>query len=128
MNWRDEAAQKLRRLDAMRHALDNLPREVDRLEQEAVGLLGSPDRLMGNLRRREVLGSQLRQTRSWVTSVERAMEVLSPEERLVLDRFYVYPRRGAADRLAEELGVERSQVYRKKDQALKLFTLAMFGE
>ena len=47
---------------------------------------------------------------------------------MVLTRFYIYPERGGVSRLCEELGVEQSSVYRKRDKALERFTLALYGE
>lgn len=55
------------------------------------------------------------------------LEILSQEERLLLDRFYIHPSKGNVDRLCEELGLERTAVYSRKDKALRHFTLCLYG-
>ena len=52
----------------------------------------------------------------------------TPEEKLVLQRFYLSPERGSVERLCMELGVEQSSVYRKRDKALHKFALALYGQ
>ena len=37
------------------------------------------------------------------------------------------PQSGALDQLCEELGMERSSVYRHRDKALSKFTLSLYG-
>jgi hypothetical protein len=39
----------------------------------------------------------------------------------------MYPERGNIERLCKELGMEASSVYRRRDSALKHFTLAFYG-
>ena len=55
------------------------------------------------------------------------MDALSNEELVILQRMYLFPERGAVDRLCSELGVEQATVYRKRDKALQRFTTAMYG-
>jgi hypothetical protein len=52
---------------------------------------------------------------------------LTPEERLVLLRIFILPESGSIQRLCDELNVEQSSVYRKRDKALEAFTLALYG-
>ncbi len=140
MNWKEEAADKLRRYDAMRLAVTNIPEELERLEQEAGSLRGAdPSKtriisskcqdsiLINNLVRRGELASNFNQAQSWLRTTNRALEALTPEERLVLHRLYICPERGALERLCCELGVEQSSIYRKRDKALHRFTMALYG-
>lgn len=55
------------------------------------------------------------------------LAVLTPEERLVLDRFFIHPEKGAADRLAGDLHLDVKTVYRRKDAALLHFTISLYG-
>jgi hypothetical protein len=142
MNWKIEAVEKLRRYDAMCRARENLPLELRRLEQEytAIGA-GMTDRIgtgSGNVRSREdwmlnnVMARQqltwsLDQARSWTDLVERALSALSSNEQLILRRLYILPQSGALDQLCEELGMERSSVYRHRDKALSKYTLSLYG-
>lgn len=141
MNWKTEAMEKLRRYDAMRQAAVNLPEEISRLEAAACSLRGAnldavpvkgggnrrEDALLSNLVHRQELAAALQQAQSWLRSADRALAALTPEEKLVLHRFYIYPERGSVDRLCGELGVEQSSIYRKRDKALRKFTLALYG-
>jgi len=75
----------------------------------------------------EELGRRLEESRLWVKTVNDAFGVLTDEERLVLDRFYIHRTKGGVGSLCAELGVEQSTAYRKRDSALRHFTLALYG-
>lgn len=133
--------EKLRRYDTMRQAMRNISEEIRRLREEAVVLRrnamdmppvrGSGGRgdetLLNNIAQRQELEWTLKQVRSWLANADRGLMALTEDERLVLQRFYLYPEKGATERLCAELGVEQSTVYRKRDQALENFTIAMYG-
>lgn len=141
MNWKTEAVEKLRRLDAMRQSLVSLPEEIRRLEGVAQGMRGvtidkTPTRgggtrreeaLLNNIVHRQELGWQLEQAKSWVRSTQGALSVLTAQERLILLRLYISPEKKAADRLSGELGMEKSSLYRHRDRALLKFTMALYG-
>lgn len=141
MNWKTEAVEKLRRYDAMRQAVQNLPAEIQRLEEEARSLPSAAaadtpikgrgnsreDTLLSNMVYRQELSAALGQAKAWLRTADRALAALTPEEKLVLHRFYIYPERGGIDRLCGELGVEQSSVYRKREKALYKFTVALYG-
>ena len=141
MKWKDVAVEKLRSMEMMQRALRNLPREIQRLEAEyeAVGSqifsgkATSPDhrsreeRLLNNIVCRQELRWSLEQTKQWMDSVMSALEVLTPEEMGVLHQLYISPVAGAMERLCEKLQLEKSSIYRKRDSALRKFTLALYG-
>ena len=68
--------------------------------------------VIGRLRRMERLQLELQQ-------LQQAMQLLTPEERLVVQMLVVAPEKNAADKLCEILGVERSSVYRRRERALR---------
>lgn len=133
--------EKLRRYEAMRQALRNIPEEIDRLKADACALRGATtdttpvkgggsrreEALINNLVERQELEWTLQQVQRWLCTADRGLAALTPDERLVLQRLYLYPERGALERLCSELGVEQSSIYRKRDQALHRFTVAMYG-
>ncbi len=140
MNWKTEALDKLGKYDAMRQAVLNLPEEIARLELAATSLPSvsaqsvrvqgggrAEDARLNNMMCREELKKQLRQARIWLKTTDRAMMSLSPDERLILHRLYVYPQRGALEQLCVDLELEQSSIYRKRDQALYRFTTALYG-
>ncbi|MBQ3530041.1 MAG: hypothetical protein IJA47_06075 [Oscillospiraceae bacterium] len=141
MKWKNEAMDKLRRYDVMRQALRNIPAEIERLQKDACALRGATtdrtpvkgggsrreEALINNLVQRQELKLTLEQVKRWLHVTDRGLLALKDDERLVLQRLYLYPEKGAIERLCSELGVEQSTIYRKRDQALERFTLAMYG-
>lgn len=140
MNWKQEAAERLRTYALRKHALTALPQQIReaQLYRESIqaartdgaavsGGTCQQDRLLGSLVYQEELERRLAATEVYVSGIEAALQALTEEERLVLDRFYIHPQRGNADKLCEELCVERASVYRRKDQALRRFTMALYG-
>lgn len=141
MNWKTEAVDKLKHYEAMRASLVSIPEEIQRLEQAARGIRsatadGTPVRGGGNKREemllnnivcRQELAGSLENAKLWVAAADRALGVLSGDERKILERFYIYPEKGAAERLAGELWMDVKTVYRHKDEALRRFTIALYG-
>lgn len=141
MNWKQEAIEHLQKYDAMVQAIDTIPSELTRLEQLSQGLGGirtdlprvkkskSPDsdRMLNHFVKKQQLTRSYENARLWVSATNKALSVLSEEEKLILQRMYIRPRRGVVADLCEELGVEQSTVYRKRDTALCRFTLALYG-
>ena len=84
--------------------------------------------LLSNIVHREELQRRLSDAQRWVDIVDGGLAVLSDEDRLVLDRFYIHPMRGNVERLCNELGLEDERsVYKRKDKALRRFTVALYG-
>lgn len=141
MNWKREAIDKLKNYEAHREALENIPKEIKRLESAYAGIRsattdGTPvsggsntreDSMLSNIVHRDELKRRLREARLWVAQVDKALAVLDDEERLVLDRFYIHRAKGNVGELCERLNVEQATVYRKRDSALRRFTIALYG-
>ena len=139
MNWKLEAKEKLQSYPTRRASVTSLKNELQRLEWEAEGLksptLGESvrtthdrdDRIVTNLVQRKELEQRLRETELWLGTVDGALSALTEQERLVLRRMYMEPGRGNLDRLCEELELEKSMVYRRRDGALERFTSALYG-
>ena len=141
MDWKQEAAEKLMQYEVRRQSLENIPAEIRRLEQDYAALRSTvpdaipahgsgsrrEDAMLTNIVRREELSRQLESARAWVAMADNGLAALDEEDRLVLDRFYVHRHKGACERLCEELDREKAQVYRRRDRALKRFTLALYG-
>ena len=141
MIWKHEAIDKLKQYEAKRLALQTIPAEIKRLELDMQGIRsaasdGSPakgggsgreDMMLSNIVRREELERTLDQARIWVDLVDAAFSLLDREERLLLDRFYIRQEKGAAERLAGDLHMDVKTVYRRKDEALRKFTISLYG-
>ena len=136
MNWKYEAIEKLKEYSAKKQSLKSIPEEMARLESAmqsirsatadgtpvSGGGSGREDAMLSNIVHREELA------RKWVSLVDSGLESLSVDEKKILSRFYISPARGNVDALCEELGVEKAQVYRRRDSALRHFTLCLYGQ
>lgn len=141
MIWKQEAIEKLRQYEAKRLATKTIPLEIKRLELNMQSIRsaasdGSPakgggsgreDMYLSNIVHREELERSLEQAEIWVSLTEAALDLLSKEERLLLDRFYIHPEKCAADRLSGDLHMDVKTVYRRKDEALRKFTISLYG-
>lgn len=141
MDWKREAAEKLRLYEAKRESISQISTEIRRLENElsrvrsAIGdgtavrgdMSRREDMLINNIARREELMVAMKIVKVWVEMVDKALAILNDEERLVLRRFYINPARGNVERLCGELGVEQATVYRRRDAALRRFCIALYG-
>jgi len=141
MNWKREAIDKLKNYEAHRAALESIPKEIKRLESAYTGIRsattdGTPvsgggntreDTMLSNIVHRDELKRRLKEARLWVSQVDKALAILDDEERLVLDKFYIHRAKGNVGELCERLNVEQATVYRKRDSALRRFTIALYG-
>ncbi len=67
------------------------------------------------------------ENREFIADMDCCLQVLNDRERLVIHHFYIEHTWDYIDILSEKLGVERSQLYRIKDRAMKKLVLAYFG-
>lgn len=141
MNWKNEAIEKLEQYGARKQSLRSIPKEIALLESVSANIRsstcdsirvkgsdsGREDVLLSNIMKREELNWAMEQAQRWVDLVESGLSVLSDEERSILEAFYIRSEKGAADRLAGELAMDVKTVYRRKDAALRRFTIALCG-
>lgn len=86
-------------------------------EDKKLSILCEIDRLEGICKMRQ----------SDIERMDRALAVLNDEQRKILWEFYVEGQSGHVERLMRELCMERRTVYYRHDEALRMFTMAMFG-
>ena len=142
MDWKAEAIDKLKYYEANRQALDSIPRELERLEAAYTGIRaakldGMPragsngstreDAILSNIVHRDELKRRLKEARLWVEIVDGGLSVLDDEDRLTLELCFIHKVKGSIDDLGERLCLEKSAVYRRRDEALRRFTLALYG-
>lgn len=141
MIWKHEVIEKLKLYEAKCTALENIPLEIRQQElgmqsirsvdPESSPVKGSGTRredvMLNNIICREELKKSYSQTKLWVEAMDRTLSVLTQEEYLLLERFYIHPEKKAADCLARDLRVDIKTVYRRKDEALRKFTIALYG-
>lgn len=141
MDYKKEAIAMLKGLEGAKSAMRSIPEEMERTELRMTSVRsasadgkavrgggnGREDALLTNMVRKEQLKRRMRENELWVSQVERALSCLTESDRMVLDRMYIHTAKGSVERLCEELHVEKSTVYYKRDNALRHFTRALYG-
>ena len=140
MIWKNEAVGRLKLYQAKKVALETIPLDIRQQELSMSSIRSadpdsSPvrgnstreDALLNNMVYRSELEESYSRTKLWVEAMDRALAVLTPEDRILLDRFFILAEPKAADRLAGDLHIDVKTVYRRKDEALRKFTVALYG-
>ncbi len=79
----------------------------EHLEEASEAWEEANHRLLSNIADRDDLKARLKEARLWVRTVDRALDVLGENERLILERFYIRRAKGNIDRLCGELKSRR---------------------
>lgn len=138
LDYKIVAKQLLGQYKSISCAVDNLKMRIDELksmltaisspiirervqggkaEDKKLSILCEIDRLEGICKMRQ----------SDIERMDRALAVLNEEHRKILREFYIDGQSGHVERLMNELCMERRTVYYRHDEALRMFTMAMFG-
>lgn len=129
MNWKHAAQQQLRSYPALLIAVENLTRELSLPSAPAAATgqnsSGEPEHCAA-LSRQE-LTDALQRTKIRTENIRQAFNVLSPEEQEILSTLYFARKTGAVFDLCEQLHLEQSTVYRRRDKALHRFAQALYG-
>lgn len=140
MNWMRESQEELKDYAAKVAAVESLCLDIATVKSSMTSFGGNSnstpvkgggnsydDKILNMIVRKDKLEKSLACAMDAVSCVKCGLAVLSDEEAHILDMFYVHPEIGNVDRLCDELCVEKSQVYRRKDAALRHYTLARYG-
>lgn len=140
MIWKNEAVSRLKAYQYKKLALENIPLEIRQqvlalssirsADPDSAPVRGNStreDAMLNNMVYRSELEDSYLRTKLWVDATDRALGVLTPEERTLLERFFIYAEPKAADRLAGDLHMDVKTLYRRKDDALRKFTVALYG-
>ena len=142
MDWKAEAIDKLRGYEANRQALTSIPLELECLAAAYTGIRsakldGTPtakgsgnrreDAILSNIVHRDELKRRLKEARLWVEIVDGGLSALDDEERLTLDLCFIHKVKGSINELCYQLNVDTSAAYRRRNLALRRFTMALYG-
>jgi ArpU family phage transcriptional regulator len=142
MKWTTIAEQRLRDYEKRREALFNIPEQIKMLEEQFTAIRsattdatpvqgGSDNRreemLINNIERRKELEFNLKIVIREVALTEKGLKVLTDEERRIIELFYIEKSRNSVERICEELLISPAGFYRRKDEALRKFTIAVYG-
>ena len=91
-------------------------------------LRSGENQILGRLGEINVLEERLRQATEFVTWFQPAWDRLSEEERFILSAFFKEPMSGSpVAAVCEELHLEKSRVYQKREAALAHLTTLLYG-
>ena len=142
MDWKPAAIQRLKDYEARKKAIRILSEQLENLEMQFTSIRGArtdgdpvrggdgnrrEDMLLSNIVMRDELGANKKIAEREIAITEKGLAALSKEERRILEVFYVSRPYDHVSRLCEELSVEKSEVYRRKNAALDKFTIACYG-
>ena len=127
MKERDEILSTLRNLALDRAAVAIMREDIARIEEDAKRK-GLPAGKREALIKESVkLQSCLVTTVNHISSVERLLGLLSPEEQKVIDRTLINPTMNAVFDLAEDLHCETASVYRIRARAVNKLIRLRYG-
>lgn len=141
MDFRREAVEKLRCYAAKKESIARSESEIKRLECErdrirsevtdstpvSGGANMREEAMINNIALRSEMEAAIKDTQEWLHIVDDALMSLDADERLILDKMYIHRAKGNIDKLCDQLHVEKPTIYRRKDKAVKNFTLSLYG-
>lgn len=141
MKWQNYAVDDLKRYVGLKRSIESIGERISILEAEFTGLKGTgmdsipsgrsgskrEDHILNNIVERRKLKRLLFVNKKTVSLIEKGLEGLNEAEKIVLHNFFIARRTRHVEVTMDELNIERSHVYRIKQEALEKFTRSMFG-
>lgn len=142
MDWKPAAIQRLKDYEARRNSIQLITEQLKTLEMQFTSIRaaktdGEPikggegnrreDMLLSNIVLRDELKANHKIALREIEITEKGLAALTKEERRILELFYISRPYDHVSRLCEELSIEKSEVYRRKNSALDKFTIACYG-
>lgn len=126
--YREEAIKKLKNYSRIKHQQEFLNIQLRALEERysrlPPGCEDKPAKLSAINRLKSVYNSN----REYMEFIENCLSCLSERERVILWHFYVERTYDYIEIINEKLHIERSQIYRLKDKALRTFAMLSQGD
>ncbi|MBR6796578.1 MAG: hypothetical protein IKM53_04420 [Clostridia bacterium] len=141
MNYCDFARDLLRNKRQLEASYENISFQLETLEIEKFSASGNSaccapkkgggstyeDKLVSLIMLTDRYREKLKNLSKSLAAIELGLSVMDDYEKDLLNAFYVYGLKDAADSLSAKYYKERAQVYRDRMEALKKFTRAVFG-
>ena len=139
ISYKDWLIEDLRNLEKHRFAITQMREELETLDAEYTsikatnydkqpgGATTQEDRLLTAIAKKDELEADLKATALHVEDMDRLLECLEYDDRRVVTLMFIQRERGAVQKLMEELGYEKSQVYRLRDRALRNLATLRWG-
>ena len=141
MNYCDFARDLLRNKRQLEASYENISFQLETLEIEKFSASGNSaccapkkgggstyeDKLVSLIMLTDRYREKLKNLSKSLAAIELGLSVMDDYEKDLLNAFYVYGLKDAADSLSAKYYKERAQVYRDRMESLKKFTRAVFG-
>ena len=121
--WKDAAERRLTDYESMKKAKEMLPQQIARYKTPQPG-----EARLDMIAKKIFMRERLRQVKRWLDVTQKGLQVLTPEERLVVQMLYMMPGKGNVAKLCDVLNCGQTTVYRRRDKALEKFTMALYGK
>lgn len=141
MNYRKWLIEDLQNLNRQRFAIGQLESELETVEAEFSAIKASnydkmpsgsgdnvqEEKLLTAIAKKDELEKRLEFTRMSVKDLDRLLNQLPDDERIIIERSVINNEKYAAETLADELGYERRWIYKKKSDALMHLAQLRYG-
>ena len=141
ITYKDIMCRDLQNLNRWKFAIIQQESELETLELEFTAIKatnydkmpgGSGDnvqeeKLITAIAKKDELEANITWNKKRVEDLERLLDQLPDDERRIIERTVINSEKYAADSLAEELGYERTQIWRIKNKALARLTQLRHG-
>ena len=142
ISCREWLQRDLERLPYDRYSLQHLQNELDELEAEYTAIkatnydkmpTGSGDntqeeKLLSAIAKKTKLEAWIEATQMHINNMEVLLAELDSEDKLIVERTIINRKKNAEDDVAEEIGIERRQVYNRKNAILHRLCQMRFGQ
>lgn len=141
ITYKEWLIEDLKNLQRNRFAIEQLKSELRTLEKRFTAIKATDydkipgggggnaqeEKMLTAIAKKDELEADLKATALHVEDIERLLETLPEDELTVIERMFILRERGAAQKLMEELGYEKSQIYNIRDRALKNLAYSRWG-
>ena len=127
MDWRKVAVEDLKHYREQKMGYEHTKEQISELDAKIKNSKPGNDKLMDFCTKREKLILARDALAPLVKRMDESLALLNDVERKILNRLIIDREKGAVERLCEELFFERTRVYEIRNEALRKFTVAMYG-
>ncbi len=140
MEYYGFAIQRLKDYDFRKGSIPTIKLQIETLEAQYLAIKspqfdgmprGSGEKnenmLIENIAKRDELRFNLDIAEREVLITEKALSALSDDEKVILELFYISRPYNHIQKLMDKLHVSQSELFRRKDLALRKFTMAAYG-
>lgn len=141
MNYKYDCIDELKNYRYRVQSLESLPDEIKFCSEQMDGIHSAAtdaipvkgggstreERLVNAIVRKGNLEETLKTVKWKISRVEKGLSLLTDEQRRILELFYMRREWGYKERLCKELNISMSELYRRKDEALRQYALCRYG-